>query len=104
MNVVTTVQTTHTIELNGAEKFDITNIEGKVVRVDTVIAQQRNDEWYVEASGERVLKSGKLSSRTRVDTWWHSRRFILDARRDLIADLPQPVREELFILGAVAHA
>ena len=100
MIVKVSVQTTHALSLEPSEQFDVMNKEGQVARVEQVWATQSDEgNWSVNAVGTRVLKSGKLSSSIRVDTWWHSRSFNLQARRSLIEALSEEVQDYLHVQG-----
>lgn len=104
MNIITQVQTTHTIELADDERFEILSATGQIARVSAVYATQDSDgNWSVSASGVRIMKSGKVSGPLKIDTWWHSRSFSVDGRVRLINALSDIVRDQLYILGAITR-
>jgi hypothetical protein len=103
MKTETQVSTTHRLVLDESEQFDVTTKTSRpvTVRVNWVTVEQaeQGGEWRIRAAGKRILKSGKVGSGEKLDTWTYRNNFRGETQVELFGEMSQKVQDTLHRLG-----
>lgn len=104
MKIGSSTVTYHRVALDEDERFDVTTKTRRpiTVRVDHIEATNGEDisgGWAITAHGHRVLKSGQLGKREKLDPWTYANTFQAEAYEELFETFSPEVAAAFTKLG-----